>query len=94
MVLIMAKKQFTIFSCDICKKEFETEEYPEELKRVGVMGRKFDCEGRSFSVNTVSCDLCKDCRLELFEVTSKYFALVDDCYGITAKKRGADNAAD
>lgn len=86
------KKEYTIFSCDICKKEFETKNYPTELRRTDVMGRRFDCEGKSYSVGIILCDLCADCRKELFEVTSKHFALVDDCYGIHATKRSDNNA--
>ncbi len=78
------KQEFTIYCCDICKKEYKTDKYPKELKRVDVMGRNFDCEGNSYSIGNISCDMCEECRHKLFEATSQHFALVDDCYGIKA----------
>ena len=76
------KKTTTKYYCDVCGKEVESEEY---LSKCQILGRNWDCEGRTCEIGMIRVEICANCFKAWWEITSKYFAEIDDCYGITAK---------
>lgn len=77
----MAKTEYTIWSCDVCGRKYQTDERPRELEKVDLAGMQYDCEGRRFTYGAVPADLCPECVERLFDITAKHFAIAEDTPG-------------
>lgn len=69
------------YYCDVCGKEV-SEDF---LFKTTVPVREWDCEGKKCKMITKTLDLCADCVAGFYRVNLKYFAEIDECYGIRSK---------
>ena len=69
----MSKTIVTIYKCDICGKEYQSDEYPDELESVLLPARLHDEHGSSV-VEEIFVDLCRDCHERLHQTIINHFA--------------------
>ena len=75
MITIINK---TIYTCDICKKDFED---PNECLQYGIPGYETDCEGYGNYPTTCQRELCKDCHTKLIKILKDNGIFFKDCPG-------------
>lgn len=72
------KQIITKCICDVCKEEYEEN----ELEKITVPMRVWDCEGRSsFKGFTKNVDMCERCKERYFDVVWDNFAQIEDVHG-------------
>lgn len=77
----MAKTEYTIWSCDVCGREYKSDERPIALEKIELAGMQYDLDLGRFTFGAIPADLCPECFERLFDITSKHFAIAEDSLG-------------
>ena len=75
----MAKIEITIYKCDICKKEFGSEQ--------SIKSESVPCYGNGTCYTNVRVDMCEACAKKIREVIYDNFAEIRYCQKLSVEKK-------